>query len=306
MKQGIHPQLISIAESQNHRCACCGTRFETRLGLYSTHVFLIRLINDTDMRSYKNSVAVCPRCVGFRNKYKTIWSVYHALQSRFITPAYEKIGRPDNLDAFRDILVEMGCRDVAVNFFKDRGTGQGRSFNIHITRKSARQIENADPSQLPMIARNIVEIYRRYEGKERVLSYRYTKSSSNAKKRAWYRLFEEQHGRCHYDDYAMLDQYSFGKKIDPPRRATFEHLKRQCDGGSDHIENLVLACQVCNNLRGKLHMGVEDFRAWAMNNKHHIEFVANHGYHFWKKSFLKNSAGLKILTRLETTLYHER
>lgn len=34
------------------------------------------------------------------------------------------------------------------------------------------------------------------------------------------------------------------------RRASFEHLRRKCEGGTDAIDNLALACRDCNVKRG--------------------------------------------------------
>ncbi|MGV1793815.1 HNH endonuclease [Rhizobium sp. A37_96] len=36
------------------------------------------------------------------------------------------------------------------------------------------------------------------------------------------------------------------------KAATIEHLRRRADGGSDHSDNLALACKECNDGRGEV------------------------------------------------------
>ena len=38
----------------------------------------------------------------------------------------------------------------------------------------------------------------------------------------------------------------------PSSFATLEHLRRKVDGGSDHPDNLAIACWPCNNERGDM------------------------------------------------------
>lgn len=55
------------------------------------------------------------------------------------------------------------------------------------------------------------------------------------KKRA---LYERQRGNCHY-----CGNYF------PFHKITFDHVIRKRDGGSNRMENLVLACLPCNQYR---------------------------------------------------------
>jgi len=87
-------------------------------------------------------------------------------------------------------------------------------------------------------------------------------------------LFIRQSGRCFYCDG---DTWLFGageskdairKRLGVPlagngskkalryRRATIEHLHRKVDGGSDKMENLVMACALCNSRRGELPVNI--------------------------------------------------
>jgi 5-methylcytosine-specific restriction endonuclease McrA len=57
-------------------------------------------------------------------------------------------------------------------------------------------------------------------------------------------LFRHQNGLCCYCGDAMLiGDHSH------PKCATLEHLKRKCEGGTNHIGNLAIACSECNNGR---------------------------------------------------------
>lgn len=42
----------------------------------------------------------------------------------------------------------------------------------------------------------------------------------------------------------------------PADMATEDHIRPKCEGGSDEMENLLLACFRCNNDRGNVPMGV--------------------------------------------------
>lgn len=60
-------------------------------------------------------------------------------------------------------------------------------------------------------------------------------------------LRERDGDNCHYCGGTM----SF-KEVDVPSSATIEHIECQFDGGTDDMENLVLACKACNNTRSRI------------------------------------------------------
>jgi 5-methylcytosine-specific restriction endonuclease McrA len=75
-------------------------------------------------------------------------------------------------------------------------------------------------------------------------------------------LWLKQGGLCCYcekpmvraDEDRQVAANQFGISCDEveQRRATFEHLVRQCEGGTDALDNLALAHGVCNNKRKHL------------------------------------------------------
>jgi 5-methylcytosine-specific restriction endonuclease McrA len=62
-----------------------------------------------------------------------------------------------------------------------------------------------------------------------------------------WRLFWEQRGLCHWCRKPMLFNPTEKNHI---RMATFEHLLPRSHGGRNHTDNVVLACWLCNRIRG--------------------------------------------------------
>lgn len=60
------------------------------------------------------------------------------------------------------------------------------------------------------------------------------------------RLCEAQNWRCCYCGCEVTVE---GGQPGNPAFATFEHVQRRCEGGSDDPENLTIACVPCNNFR---------------------------------------------------------
>ena len=84
------------------------------------------------------------------------------------------------------------------------------------------------------------------------------------------RLFEIQRGLCCYDGYPMnTDNPS------DPRYATVEHVTNVRDGGADcKNANLVIACNICNNMRDRKKVDAYTFYEWVVKNKQVIEAKA--------------------------------
>lgn len=63
------------------------------------------------------------------------------------------------------------------------------------------------------------------------------------------KLWKAQQGRCCYCERSMVAPT--GKPGPQPMlAATIEHLKRKQDGGTNHLNNIALACRACNVGRG--------------------------------------------------------
>lgn len=65
-------------------------------------------------------------------------------------------------------------------------------------------------------------------------------SYSKWKKKVRKELWEEQHGHCCWCDKPMALE-----------DATIEHIRAKADGGTDDKINLQVACESCNNERGR-------------------------------------------------------
>ena len=275
--QHAHKNLFRVCEAQNHRCACCHGAFPDRLLDYPKyHISIVRLINDGKVRDYCNSVAVCSRCMGMRGAKGTLWKVaqYHEQSGQRAPRECHK----DNFVIFSQLVIKAEVPELIL-----MNSGQ----------KMRRNIEQAEPSLVPKITHGIIKKHLWNKANPKTIAYRYTKGNTNKRKRTFKRLYAEQNGYCIYDNHPMISSPDLIKRNDA-RSATFEHLVRKCDGGSDLIENLALACKVCNNLRGKLHMGVEEFREWAMAQPCEIEYIAANGYHAWSSTIDRDDIPQKI------------
>jgi 5-methylcytosine-specific restriction endonuclease McrA len=75
----------------------------------------------------------------------------------------------------------------------------------------------------------------------------YTMKTTRDKRKQRYKtLWDEQGGLCYFCDRPMRYRpsgYTHGKD------GTLDHLIPRSKGGSNKMENLVLACCVCNNLK---------------------------------------------------------
>lgn len=60
-------------------------------------------------------------------------------------------------------------------------------------------------------------------------------------------LFRKQGGRCCYCSRPIYRERPNGHH----EKATLEHLQRRSDGGTNHPDNMALACYPCNAFRGK-------------------------------------------------------
>jgi 5-methylcytosine-specific restriction endonuclease McrA len=86
------------------------------------------------------------------------------------------------------------------------------------------------------------------------------RSSRKARTRYLRLLMKAQDGRCCYCARPMFivgdisikafqQAHGLTYRVASKSRATLEHLKRQCDGGTHHPDNLAAACEQCNSKR---------------------------------------------------------
>lgn len=85
----------------------------------------------------------------------------------------------------------------------------------------------------------------------------YTKHSAVRRAKTT-KLFERQGGKCFYCDRETWLTEQTRNGMPPRRQATLEHVVPQCEGGTDNLNNLVMACGGCNRMRGD--MNFEKFR----------------------------------------------
>lgn len=80
---------------------------------------------------------------------------------------------------------------------------------------------------------------------DKILNRPYNKWSTDQKKAIRRALRARDGNNCFYC------KVEFGTAtVQSPLRATIEHLEPRTNGGSNQLDNLVLACDVCNNRRG--------------------------------------------------------
>ncbi|WP_242221604.1 HNH endonuclease [Shinella zoogloeoides] len=64
-------------------------------------------------------------------------------------------------------------------------------------------------------------------------------------------LIAKQGGKCCYCERRLLHHMTALENGNVhPRAATIEHLRRRCEGGSNHLDNKAVACHECNTSRG--------------------------------------------------------
>lgn len=91
-----------------------------------------------------------------------------------------------------------------------------------------------------MLARLVGGIRNRIEGKHKMINPIVPRKSKHSK-RLRHRLFSKGINQCFYCDTKLTS-----------KTATLEHLNRLVDGGTNHPDNLTLACRGCNSCRGEI------------------------------------------------------
>lgn len=90
---------------------------------------------------------------------------------------------------------------------------------------------------------------------------------THTKKRRLKVLSERQNHRCAYcGKWTWL--HSLGESGHANDEATTEHIIQQSDGGTWHINNLVMACMKCNSGRGN----IPAYAFWLMKNGTKLKF----------------------------------
>ena len=79
-------------------------------------------------------------------------------------------------------------------------------------------------------------------------------------------LFESQHGRCYYCDtrLAMDNKYAL-----IPEYATIDHIMPLSKGGSNRVDNKVLACRQCNTVKGSFVGTLDEIRNYIKDYHTH-------------------------------------
>lgn len=83
------------------------------------------------------------------------------------------------------------------------------------------------------------------------------------------KLFDRQNGRCCYcGAFVVISaDREMQRCLDA---ATIEHLRRRAEGGTNHIDNLAMACRRCNHERGNM-----DWQTYATFRRgEFLEFMA--------------------------------
>lgn len=73
------------------------------------------------------------------------------------------------------------------------------------------------------------------------------------------RAMKRQRGLCWWCDRIMLRPHELALKDHPGLMVTMEHLRPRGNGGSDRSDNIVAACEDCNQKRGARTTGIWDY-----------------------------------------------
>ncbi len=99
--------------------------------------------------------------------------------------------------------------------------------------------------------------------------------SKNKMKRKQLRqqLWELQEGKCYWCDHSVTlpDEETGHVGYSSGLMATFDHVIPRCKGGSNDPKNIVIACHICNNLRGD--MGIQATVEWLREARRQNAFL---------------------------------
>jgi hypothetical protein len=96
------------------------------------------------------------------------------------------------------------------------------------------------------IEEKLKEFFPKNISKKKIAKFHPSWKTSSGKKVLKEYLLERDGGLCHW----CKDPFDFSLCPSHPKYCTIEHLKRRCEGGSvNDLDNLALACSVCNNTR---------------------------------------------------------
>jgi 5-methylcytosine-specific restriction endonuclease McrA len=245
-----------LLESQNHRCATCTKSIE-----FDTSGCIV--FNRLQPRTYNNSVALCLECSSRQGIYSSLMEYYNDMNrySQKIKPE-QKI-YPDHPKIVITKLANL-CLKNNIHF-------QYWVFNME-------NYKYCPPEFLDAV---VEALFRRLQNKLSI--------DDALSKRRKMTVSEAQNHRCCYCGY----RFTHEEPENSVRSWSWEHVVDRNDKERERTheyDNLVIACHLCNSLRGKTHWSVEIFYDWIKNN---LEFLYSSAENEWK-----NFADLVHITQI--------
>lgn len=231
---------VRLSESQNHRCAFCATDI-TPYSEGEDETCTVKIDRD-EARSYLNCVVVCRKCAGASANSPSLMTYYEVTRGAAKPSRPQRAHDPEMISHILALVAELAPPECDVSAIK---VNHGFGF--------------APRAKAEQIARNLIhtEVTR-----DKAVSNR-----NSTPKPGYKRCFlESQNHRCCYCGHRMETLVRCH-----PRYATWEHVVALRNGGTDALDNLVLACATCNHTRDHLDLSAEDFYAWVQVNRNAIE-----------------------------------
>jgi 5-methylcytosine-specific restriction endonuclease McrA len=238
---------VRLCESQNYRCCICGNHIEAMAFNGDPKQCALASIDRTKPTNYKNEVVVCQSCAGPMSGYTHLLDYYNAVHSGQIVNGKKvkaekvRVVHTETIPLIKQLLAEQGYSSVKVPV----------------------DYQYAPPTTAPKIAKFLSAAEKRQENKK-----------SKHRPPPWFRwrdekkreLMECQNHKCCYCGSVMTVEF-----LRHPRYATWEHVIELSKGGTWDLDNLVIACSVCNHLRSAMKLDAYEFYEWAKDHLAEIE-----------------------------------
>lgn len=282
---------------QGYRCCVCGVQFIMEFDFQGKNSKIwfknpaIVAIDKNLPKNWENSVAICNKCASYTGNYDLL-DFYHY----FIEHGYPSKKKKEYIHVASDIFDEIKNR--LENKLKENGCFNERAFNRMLKNPmthrdvilTEEEIEEEVERRFATIKKNNIQIIDNCllttprSSKNCNFKHLLYDGQLRDKSKARIMMSGEQNHKCCYCGDEMILVH-----CDNDRFATFEHVISLIDGGQHIYENVVMACRLCNNERGKMFLSAMDY----------FEYVQKHGSAHSRQHSFDERRHYKMLRYLE-------
>ena len=242
--------MLRLTEAQGYRCAVCSRVLSMDRGYDFPEWPSIVRFDRALPRTYLNSVVTCHPCSGRQSNCPSLTDYYNAVMSE----AKAQIKEQPDCDLEVVAAIKARIRELS-----------GLDLDVPV------EYGRAPMSSVEHIAKVMASKHNdrptREEMKERK-KQRKAKWMNDGQRR---RFMEIQRHRCVYCTAVFETDH-----VQHPRYPTWEHIETIGDGGTSKMNNVVVACSTCNNLRDNMGLSALEYAEWAADHHAEIEARAQH------------------------------